>query len=280
MEYAFPNAWDQSRRGFWNKRRRSVTSLFAVIALVAGIAVAFKLFDRTVPNNIVRDASKFDFQVHVQRAPSQCSQTVPSDTQWCIASGTNPIYRAGVDTFPGDTRNEQVRIRNTNTLPKKDASFEMYVDQSSITVNGCTLPIAPNGACAATPVILTTDPNWSAFVNFWTLEVTKETFMVLPEPIGEIPDGRGSPDTYVTACQGELTSITPTSRCKLGIVRAQGATNANTEDRLDERNYQFAMSEEDPNVDQSFYKGWTITFGFVFEARLPAEDDSISQIQR
>lgn len=277
MEYAFPKAWG-GRRGFWTRRRRTATSLLAVVGLIAGIAVAYKLFDQTVPNNIVRDASKFDFQVHVQRSPAQCTQTVPNDTQWCVAGPSNAIYRAGIDQFPGDSRTEQVRIRNTNSTPARDASFEMYVNQSTITVRGCVTPSPVTGVCTSTPVIPNTDPNWSTFVNYWTLEVTKERYINLP--IDEFPDGRGDSSAYVPACEGLLTAISSQSPCKLGLVRAAGTSSDLTEERLDQRYYEYVLTEDDPGVDQSAYKGWTISFDFVYNARVPAEPDAETLIFR
>jgi len=278
MEYALPSAWDQGSRGFWTRRRKSATSLMAVIALLAGIAVAYKLFDRTIPNNVVRDASKFDFEIHVLRSPAICTNTVPNSPGWCQASGIDPIYRAGVDQFPGDTRTETIRIRNTNTQPPKDASFEMWVDQTSIVVRGCDNLNSETGICGSTPLIGVTDSRWNTFVQYWRLTVSKE--LILDTVLfGEVPETKYQSNRYAQACQGGLKELTQKSPCKLGMIREAGAEN-DLGDRLDERKYQFAMNEQDTGTDQSAFKGWTITFSMAFNARVPAEEEAGTGLER
>lgn len=268
MEYALPSAWDQGSRGFWTKRKKSATSLLAVLSLIAGIAVAFKLFDREIPNNVVRDASKFDFQVHVQRSAANCTNTVPNDTGWCVASGADPIYQAGIDSYPGDTRTQAVRIRNVNVQPSKDASFVMYIDPLSIVVNGCTAPDPTSGVCATTPVIATTDPNYNKFVQFFTLTVDKE--IVADVLLGEVNEQDYVPSRYSLACTGGLKEITKQSPCKLGTIRKAGSTGVDG-GRTDQRRYNFKINEKDDGQDQSPFKGWTVTFATSFAARVPAE---------
>jgi preprotein translocase subunit SecE len=46
MEYALPTAWGNQDRGFWTKRKKTAMSMLAVLALIAGIALAFKLFEQ------------------------------------------------------------------------------------------------------------------------------------------------------------------------------------------------------------------------------------------
>ncbi|HVE92159.1 MAG TPA: hypothetical protein VNE62_07650 [Actinomycetota bacterium] len=269
MEYALPSAWGQGSRGFWTKRKKSATSLLAVMAMIAGIAIAFKLFERAIPNNVVRDASAFNYEIHVKRTAANCSDTVPNDSGWCVASGVDPIYRAGVDSFPGDERLEEVRIRNTNKAPAKDASFEMWVNQATIVINGCE-PVAADGTCGTTPVIASTDPRYNKFLGFWRLSVDKETI------VGALSDPTEyNTPLFAAACEGGLKELTRQSPCKLGMIRSSGTTSTTPPGhRLDQRLYDFTMTEEDTGLDQSEYKGWTVTFELDFAARVPAEAES------
>ena len=107
MAYAAPVAWEQDSRGFWTQRKRSATSLAAVLALLAGLAVGFKLFDRGVPNNVVRDASLFEFEVW--KRDSDLGETSYSNT-----ADDTPIFEPGVNNFPGDTRTVDVKIANVH----------------------------------------------------------------------------------------------------------------------------------------------------------------------
>ncbi len=280
MEYALPSSWGHGSRGFWTKRKKTATSLMAILALIAGIAVAFKLFDREVPNNVVRDASIFDFAVHVQRTASQGCLNPVQGGEWCNAlSGDDPIFaetefvqgvERPVSTFPGDSRSETVRIINLNTRPAKDATFSLYVKQDSIVVRGCDGIDPDTGECANTPVIPEGDPTWTRFINFWNLTVDKE---VVLNVLGEEEYEPRSDE----ACTGGIREITPNSPCNLGTIRAAG-TDGFLGSAMDTREYEFVMSEEDDGTDQSAFKGWSIVFDFVFQARLPALPDSSSPV--
>ncbi len=267
--------WRSDGRGFWTKRKKTATSLLSVLALVAGIAVAFKLFDRTVPNNVVRDASVFGYEIYKM-------DEVLGDTTFEQAGPTTPIFEGGVDTFPGDQRRVEVKIENTN-LPARDASFQMHVDQDSIVVRGCDGLDSSTGVCTGgTPIIATTDPLWTRFVNFWELDVDKQKVLFVPgnevnedDHTGQnLLDPDGNPDDsgfrqYHEACQGALRAIRPNAPCELGIVRAAG-TRDTLGEQTDIRYYRFDLTEVDDGTDQSEFKGWTITFTLVFNARVPA----------
>lgn len=293
MEYALPTAWSEQSRGFWTKRKKTAASLLAVLSLIAGIALAYKLFDQTVPNNVVRDASNFDFVVEVYRAP------VGGGAQTWLQAGPTPLEPifnefdpttgAPVSQFPGDTRDQAVRIRNTNVAPAKDASFLMYVDPLSIVVEDCTVSLVDPNTCSAQAVVPTVDPRWTTFVNYWTLSVDKEKVLTHPsvpgvgEELNENDHGLAAGDPGSTdhddsedfgfgseeVCSGGLRQITKNSPCDLGLIRAAGSTD-DLGQPTDTRWYDFHMSEDDPGSDQSAYKGWTITFSMIFQARVPA----------
>lgn len=285
MEHALPTAWTQDRRGFWTKRKKTAMSLLAVMALIAGIALAFKLFDQIVPNNVVRDASAFDFQVDVFRSPAgggtpQWLKAGPPPDE-PIFNALNPSTGEPVSQFPGDSREQLVRIVNKNQLPKKDASFFVHVDQTSIVVMDCTIdPLAPN-TCSAAAVVPVGDPNRATFLNFWTLSIFKEKVLSTafgnPVEANENDHALGTSsdhddasfNQYEQVCEGKLTDIKPASQCYLGE-----ALEAGSEDALgqpaDTRWYRFRMTEDDPGTDQSAFKGWTLTWTFVFQARVPA----------
>ncbi len=260
MQEAFSTGWRSDGRGFWTKRKKTATSLLSILALIAGIAVAFKLFDREVPNNVVRDASVFAFEILKQ-------EEAVGDTEYVEAGETQPIYEAGLDQFPGDTRSVDVRIRNTNE-PARAASFQLHIDQDSIEVNGCDGIDPDTGDCTGgTPVITPGSADWTRFVNFWTLEIEKETIFEAPV-VGE----KFRTGDFETACEGGLRELLPNSPCELGRIEGAGSDNI-LEQELDERDYVFSLTEIDDGSDQSAFKGWTITFTFVFNARVPALDD-------
>jgi hypothetical protein len=208
------------RRAFWTKRKRAAGSMIAVLALVAGIAAAFKLFDRTVPANVVRDASSFDFKVQVFGPPPGGGAPRWNDAG---APPDVPIFAGGVDTYPGDERAVDTGVQNTNQQPRKDATFYTYVDPA-IVVKGCTLS-PDQKMCVTQPVVPTTDPNWAKFVGYWTLTIDKEK--VLGTPLGglnedldrKLTDLRAHPDSpgeTTQACSGGLREITRASPCNLG----------------------------------------------------------------
>ena len=279
------DTWSHHSRGFWTKRKRSATSLLTVLALIAGIAVAFKLFDQRVPNNVVRDASVFDYVVY------------RVDDSGPVAAGPGePIFvnpgPGGVGMYPGDTRTVPVQIENTNTSPAKDASFQLHIED--IAVYGCLdaagNPLGalangdcPTGATTATPTFVTGDPNinqnsanaWNRFVNFFTLSVDKKDIYFQPESNTDLfhdPDPAFGTD-FSEACSGGLREITKAAPCELGMVRKVDSTDLNG-DRTDIRDYSFSVTEADDGSDQSIFKGWLVEWTFVFNARLPALPES------
>jgi hypothetical protein len=302
MDYALPTSWGQGSRGFWTKRKKSATSLLAIMALIAGIAVAFKLFDQTVPNNVVRDASIFDFDVWVQRSANQgCTAPVSGGT-YCDAldpANPNPIFPptetvGGVERpksmFPGDSQTENVRIVNTNQNPAKHASFQMWI--TNIVVERC--PDADGsfaatgvwttsgdfdqttGAClndAAPVAVAVGDPDFNRFVNFFTLTVDKQGVYIIDGVIVELSYEDSSGFGSSEACSGGLKEITKQSPCDLGMVRARGSTDS-FDSALDDRDYEFTMSEADDGSDQSKFKGWRVVFDMTFAARVPGLDDA------
>lgn len=305
LERQLPVVWSQDSRGFWTKRKKTAGSLLAILALIAGIAVAYKMFDRTVPNNVVRDAAAFNFEVHVLRTQQQAGlcpdgSRVPdqnASTEWCRAgtfgTGTEPIFRAGTDMYPGDTRHEYVRVVNLQQSPAKDFTAFMHVDQSSIAVRRCPsmANIDPTtGVCnVATVAVLQSDPNWSKFVNYFSLEILKEK--VLGENVIDVaefnengglssshPEDAGFPTQTTTACQGGLRELTAASPCNMGTIRAFDDEEIIRGQDLDVRWYDFDLTEADDGTDQSFFRGWELSFGFVFQARVPALPDDSAPI--
>jgi hypothetical protein len=300
MDVTLPASWGVDRRGFWTKRKKTATSMLSVLALLAGIALAFKLFSQTVPNNVVRDASNFNFAVEVFRAPPSGGAA-----QWLPAGGGPgqvPIFASGVDIFPGDTRTEQVRIRNTNTTPARDATFFVYVDPASITVARCVNDI--NGNCTTVDpfqypdaIIPPNDPRWAKFVNLFSFSVDKENVLtVSPAPNGDINENdhgltNPPPDLHnhdaskvnrtSTACSGGLREINKNAPCNLGTARAAGSAELGQNGTLqptDTRWYQFHITEVDDGTDQSAFEGWQIKFTLVFQARIPALPGSTAPV--
>lgn len=281
--------WRSKGRGFWTKRKKSATSLLTVLALLAGIAVAFKLFDREVPNNVVRDAAVFDFDIFKMEEAFGDEEFVEVDT---APNGPNPnrIFGWNGDTvvqYPGDTRSVEVKLQNTN-IPARDASFLVYI--SRIVVRQCHDPDPDTGVCANITTVPDTDPRWTRFVNFWTLEVERQKVLVvdgqeiqeddhsgqnLLEPDGN-PDDSGMRQ-YETACDGTLREINQAAPCDLGLIRAAGERDLLGE-QLDVRYYNFNMTEIDDGSDQSEFKGWRIIFDFVFQARVPAIEESVALV--
>ncbi|HVL81778.1 MAG TPA: hypothetical protein VM840_09320 [Actinomycetota bacterium] len=286
MDYAMPAAWGQDSRGFWTKRKRSALSLMTAISLVSGIAVAFKLFDKSVPNNVVRDASTFQYEVWKRDA--NVGDTTFFNTAGCSSAqiectstyGPKPVFAANVDQYPGDERVVDVKLINTN-VPERDASFYVYIKDISVT--GCVDGAGNAQSCEnATP---TNIPSGTVahnhFVAFWTFTVDKQdVFHGGGRDINADDHGLGErsanqrPDDhemrqYVRACSGGLKSFVPGAACDLGRVRAKGARDA-AGARTDQRYYLFKLQELDDLSDQSRFKGWTVTFSLVFQARVPA----------
>jgi hypothetical protein len=274
----------QDRRGFWTKRKRTALSMFAILSLLAGIAMAFKMFDQLIPNNVVRDASNFDFVIEVFRT---------SDTSWHLAGAPpagQPIFEdpAPGGQFPGDTLTADVRIRNTNTAPARDATFFVYVDPASIVVTSCTGPITPAGFCQSRPPVSPSDPNYTKFLNAWTLSVDKEKVLtalgdpadvnendhsVFTDPVDPADHDRSGFSQQDQVCSGGLKQISKLAPCNLGTARSAGSTELGQSGTLqptDTRWYQMSMKETDDGSDQSLFKGWRVIFTLVFQARVPA----------
>ncbi len=285
MEYVLPSdPWGHGSRGFWTKRKKTATSLLSILALIAGIAVAFKLFDREVPNNVVRDASIFDYDIHVERTPAQGCTSPVSGGQWCNTldpGNPNAIFAEtlfvlgspqSVNTYPGDTRVERVRIINTHQNPAKDASFQVHIDPASIVVERCTDAdgsggtssgdFDDDGECLGGYEVVPAGQDRTRFINFWTLRVDREQIMMV---LGEPFKTGGMSES----CQGGLSEFNANAPCDLGRVWARGTENVLSEP-MDVREYDFRMTELDDGTDQSAFKGWKVTWTFVFNARVPA----------
>lgn len=247
----------------------------AVIGLIAGIAVAYKLFDQTVPNNVVRDASRFDYTIHKWDGAFENtnSNNQAEASEYVLASGTNPIFRtdplpAGPNLYPGDSRTTNVRITNTHVMADgsgRDASFQTYV--TNIRVADVWDEV--NNVPQAPVIIPNTDPGWNYFVNLFTLTVDKAT--VMATALGDLMyDG-----SFTNACQTGLQALTAQSPCELGTIRAAGDESFLIGDPMDVRDYTFNIAEADDGTDQSAYKGWEVRFDLVFQARVPAVDDAV-----
>ncbi|HVE92188.1 MAG TPA: hypothetical protein VNE62_07810 [Actinomycetota bacterium] len=241
------------RPTFWTKRKKTATSLLATLAMLAGIAIAYKLFERAVPNNTVRDASSFNYEILKM-------ETDVGDTAFepVASDGSNSIFVAGPpggDQFPGDSRTVEVKINNTNITPAKDASFYTYVSMVAVRdENGTFLP--------------STDPRFSRFMSFFTLTVEKQ--QAIGSAVGDIT----YTPFYTEACSGGFRDITKNSPCDLGIIRAAGSTDV-LDAPTDTRLYNFTATEADDGTDQSAFKGWAVHFELTFAARLPAVEESV-----
>ncbi|HVL80523.1 MAG TPA: hypothetical protein VM840_02895 [Actinomycetota bacterium] len=276
-----------STRGFWTKRKRSATSLMAAIALLAGIAVAYKLFDKTIPNNVVRDASSFGYTLEAQDVAAG-----ESAYRAVTGSGDQVIFRQSlascppldasdpcqVSTYPGDSRRTNVKITNTQD-PAKDAGFEVYVAPGTIVVERWVPPTG-TATSGTYQVVPTTDADWGRYVGYWKLGVDKQLLYQVPVTNGEYVNSPTANASYGTACAPtDLRGLTSQSACKLGTIRGKGTTGASvgtmsSAHSRDIRHYRFNMSEEDDGSDQSRFKGWRIRFSLVFVARVPAEAES------
>ncbi|HVE91612.1 MAG TPA: hypothetical protein VNE62_04825 [Actinomycetota bacterium] len=295
MDFAMPVAWGEDSRGFWTKRKRSAVSLLTVLSLVTGVAVAYKLFTSAIPNNVVRDASTFNYEVWKRDAnlrPDPDEEFI--NTAGCASTsqpgctttyGATAIYEDGIDTFPGDTRTVEVRLDNTNSMPAKDATFYVYI--RDISVIGCVDGGGNPRSCSApgsTPQVIGQPSNAAnAFIAFWTFSVDKESVYHAdstelngddhglarnPPNLNGDPDNRTIRD-YVQSCEGGLKGFVQSAPCDLGTVKAFGSEDA-TGARTDQRYYEFNLTEEDNQTDQSAFKGWKLNFSLVFQARVPA----------
>lgn len=267
----------RSTRGFWTKRKRTAASLFVVLGLVAGIAVAYKLFDQTVPNNVVRDAGNFKFRIEARDLAAgevDFREVVPGDPLKVIfrstSVGANP---KDVNTFPGDARRTDVRITNIND-PSRDASFYVAVEQIKV--------FSWNGGNSYSEVIPTSSlqaqQQFNRFVSFWTLQIQKQTYVTNPGCTkGDCAENDPEEDTsFANACgPTSINQITRTNLCKLGIIRAAGTqTGPAIQDFSDDRQFRFIAAEADDGSDQSQFKGWRVSFTLAFLARVPPEAET------
>lgn len=300
MDYAMPVAWGQDRRGFWTRRKKTAFSLAVVVALMAGLAVAFKMFDQSIGNNVVRDASHFNYEIWK-------SEELAGDAEFRQTGGGIPVFTQTdgegqpIETFPGDERLVDVKIVNTN-VPNRDATFFVYVDAIGVTHCVGDVIDSTTGACTqgTEPVSATTstgspNPQWNVFVNFWSLNIDREKVVAgtATAPAGKAGllneddhtgenlatqvAGTGNPEDsgnrqYEPTCESGIRQLIRSTACNLGTVRRAGATDAGGE-ATDQRFYIFGLEERDTNTDQSLYRGWTLTFTLVFQARVPAMPD-------
>lgn len=279
-------------RGFWTKRRRTAMSMVAVMALLAGIALAYKLFEQEVPNNVVRDASNFDFVISAydESAGETGYRAVGGagslDPNAGVFRQDLTVTGGDVNMFPGDTRLAHVRIQNTNAVPARDASFTVHVGKIQV-FSFCLTGVDPVTGLACVTGDYSADINGSAagnkFLSFMRLSVDKQLYSEVPIVPACDPDC-GETQEYGTACaSAALTSITKSAPCKLGIVRAAGSDTSGLFGAdlppgsmvpSDDREYEFRVSELDNGADQSQFKGWRVVFSLFFNARIPAEAES------
>lgn len=264
-----PSAGSYRRPSFWSKRKKTGLSLLSILALVAGIAIAFKLFDRAVPNNVVRDAAVFNFEIYKQEAAL-------GDTDWVLARvdpasrrvfGMSSAVPSPVDLYPGDTRSVDVKLENMNEQPARDATFYVYV--TNVRVRSC-LGLTETGECTGVQWVDATTGPGQRFVSFWNFEVDREQILVAAGQ--EFRDG-----SFTTTCSGSIREFTAANPCDLGRIKAAGTTN-DFDQRLDERLYEFKVEEIDDGTDQSEFKGWEVFFNLVFQARVPAVPDSVTLV--
>ena len=259
-------------------RRKRAMALVAVMGLLAGIAVAYKLFEKTVPNNVVRDASTFNYALWVQDeqngafvragAAPDGRPIFPSLVQSGTSQGQEIVM------FPGDSKTATVRINNEQipASTRTVAGFQLHVEQPSIVV--CRPKAVPtegsSAACLAAvgpgaPVeVQAPNPDRAKFLGFWELEIQAQRKLLGTEPApAEMGGAR-----YATVCpKRALTGYTPGDPCNLGRISQKGAEAGPTGPK-DQRLYRFTISELDQG-DQTPYKGWAVAFGFVFNARVP-----------
>lgn len=288
-DYAMPVAWGPDDRDFWTRRKRTVSSLMTVLCLVAGIATAFKLFERTVPNNVVRDASTFEYEIWKRDA--NLGDTDFLNTGGCATTsqpgctttyGAQPIFDVSLGQYPGDTRTVEVRVDNTN-IPARDATFKVYLD--NIQIMGCVDGAGAPQSCENQTATIVS-PNtvaWNAFVSYWTFSVDKELVLQaageeaneddhnaldLDTDLNEDPDNTDY-RRFEQSCSGGVLTIEASQPCTIGTIRAAG-----TEDvaggRLDQRYFLFNVTEADDGTDQSAFKDWELNFTLVFQAQIPA----------
>lgn len=299
MDYGMPFAWEEGRRGFWTRRRRAGMSLMTVLALIAGLAVAFKFFEQEVDNNVIRDAAVFDFEVW--KWDEILDGEKPDGTPEFEEAGSGtPVFESGVQTYPGDARKVDVKIVNTNVNPARDASFAAWAVNlrvqkcedvgndgninNDFNADGSCTGVA-NGDSNNIDVVNPADLDWNKFVNYWTLQVNKEKILVANPPGTELneddhqgqnlltgassdPDASGNRQ-YDLACEGGLKTFTQNAPCRLGIVRSVGSTDA-LGGPTDIRYFEFFLKEIDDNSNQSRFRGWTLAFDLVFAAQVPA----------
>jgi hypothetical protein len=206
----------------------------------------------------------------------------------------NPV---GGGQFPGDSVTENVRIRNTNATPARDATFFAYVDPASIQVTNCPT-VMPDGTCTGGSFVSPLDPNWSKFVSFWKLSIDKEKVLtvggspadinendhsIFTDPLDAADHDRSGFGQQDEVCSGGLKQINRLAPCNLGAARAAGSAELDQSGTLqptDTRWYEFKMTEADDGTDQSVFRGWRVFFTLVFQARVPAITESGLIVER
>jgi len=273
-------------RGFWTKRKRTATSLIAVMGLVAGIAVAYKLFERSVPNNVVRDASNFSYDLEAKDLAAGETAFRPvtgtGDSvifRQTLATGncgpTSTSADCNVDTYPGDSRRTDVIIKNTQQ-PAHKASWAVYVENSP------TNPIQVHSYDKATNTytsVPTTSPDYSRYLSFWKMKVDKQTLFNVPQA-GMYENDPANDASYAPACTSSgLKELSKQNPCNLGTIEGAGKAGlalgpAFPARSLDDRQYRFHMEEADDGTDQSKFQGWRVVFTLVFAAKVPGDAET------
>lgn len=256
-------AWGRNRRGFWTKRRKSGLSMLLVLSLVAGIAVAFKLYNQRVPNNVVRDASNFQFDIWKKETTligkPGFAQPQPMETVY-VEAGAPPksaIFKSffidpldnqekPFQTFPGDSRTVLVAIDNRQNPVQRALKVFINVDEIVI----CRPARSGEGNSArclgatgpGSPVEETVgSADYKRFLSYWTLDA------------GGCTNKLDSADFR----RGSLV-------CQLGTVKADTVNGKPSVDQVtDSEAFKFVLSEADDG-DQTAYKGWSVLFQVVF----------------
>lgn len=172
--------WKPGRRSLWSrKRRRALTSLAVVMCLIAGIAIAFKLYSQRVPNNVVRDASNYQWQVLTPTEDFNAATSDPPRVLYDVAGPENPIFKK-LTLLPSETLTRALIVENDIAAdPRK---IDVYASVTDIFVCRPNLPgeTTTDAICLNTQrsdtrpaeqsnvLVRPIDPDWTRFVNFFT----------------------------------------------------------------------------------------------------------------
>lgn len=246
--------WGSGRRSFWSRRRqRTLVSIITVMALIAGLAVAFKLYSQRVPNNVVRDASNYLFDVLTPRIDIGDGDTIPDDL-YQTAGFDNPIFKR-LRLYPGDSKVRYVKIDNTKDPNLRNIDVLVRVSDVFVCrpqLPGETVRDTPcldadpadgnsNDPGHAVVLVRKTDPRWNTFLSF-------------------IQVAMGS------ACTGTLAQPSPLETCTTPLIANLGADMVSGVQS-------FTATELDVG-DQSAYKGWLAAVTFLFQARTKGRPSS------